>query len=637
MSSTRRACDACHRRKIRCEGKKPCKQCLPLSLICTFDAIPQRKGPKGPKARVISGIREEQQHATLAEVHSLSPFAPPTAGRVNRLSLRPPWAPTPGLLSPDLVAGCTDFFFAHLYPTMPILQRQRFHAQHVVTMDASLESYCLVGSLCAFMMIQPGMELADMARSDAPLPPNGLAAGRTMVDEVLRVRKGFDYVASPSVATVMTSFFLFACYFGLDQHKTAWFYLRESTTCAQMLDMHDENTYHSGDVVECIRRRRLFWLLFVTERAYALQRHHPLTLGDTIGMSTVDEDPSEKMELSGFIHLVNLFKPFDEVFVGLWNKTRSDCSTLWLAQLQSRLANALPLNLDSTESQAADLLTSQQWLRTMVWQLSITNGYLSSTATDTSMTFQFPVKIARDLVSVTSRLSQQSMEVHGIGLIEKLFDVACTLSDVMVCVPMESSALEVGPRDYLNHFLTTMSTLRGGQSRFVPPLLEKIEDMVSTMSGPVIPLITFHPDPHPHNPDGRVEELDLEASSWSGSSSRLFTPPSLSVESSMWTETSGGSRSRSSSFNDDAPPAMLDPSSAAFLAGFSKPSGRSRSRSRSRTSSFNDDAMSMGLGLDLDTADRFSDDATLMVGLDHNPAAAFAGAHLNEVEMVFQG
>ena len=33
------------------------------------------------------------------------------------------------------------------------------------------------------------------------------------------------------------------------------------------------------------------------------------------------------------------------------------------------------------------------------------------------MTFHFPIEIAKDLVGVTTKLSRQSMEVHGIGLV----------------------------------------------------------------------------------------------------------------------------------------------------------------------------------------------------------------------------
>lgn len=154
-------------------------------------------------------------------------------------------------------------------------------------------------------------------------------------------------------------------------------------------------------------------------RAYALQKHRPLTLHATIGLPTVDQDSSNS--IAGFVYLVNLYRPFDDTFIGLWNKSRNDCSTFWLAQLQQQLTEALPAVLQTTESQAADLRTSQQWLRTMVWQLSITNGFLSSTSPDSSMTFRFPIEIAKDLVAVTGQFPKQAMEVHGIGLVSTNF------------------------------------------------------------------------------------------------------------------------------------------------------------------------------------------------------------------------
>jgi len=129
------------------------------------------------------------------------------------------------------------------------------------------------------------------------------------------------------------------------------------------------------------------------------------------------DDPDESVELSGFLHLVSLFRPFDDSFVGLWNKTRTVCSTDWLASLQSQLSEALPLYLRSTEIQAVDLHVSQQWLKTMVWQLSISHGYLASTSPEDSMSLRYPIEIGRELVTATSRFSQQAMEIHGIGLV----------------------------------------------------------------------------------------------------------------------------------------------------------------------------------------------------------------------------
>jgi len=62
--------------------------------------------------------------------------------------------------------------------------------------------------------------------------------------------------------------------------------------------------------------------------------------------------------------------------------------------------------------------------------------------------------------------------------IEKLFDVACTLTDVMAYVPMEESTSETGPRDYLQRFVDLISSLRGGQSRHLPLLLSKINEVL---------------------------------------------------------------------------------------------------------------------------------------------------------------
>jgi hypothetical protein len=150
-----------------------------------------------------------------------------------------------------------------------------------------------------------------------------------------------------------------------------------------------------------------------------LQRHRPLSLQATINLPSQNDDPSDPQahHLQGFLHLINLFTPFDESFVALWNKTKAGCSTPWLAGLQQQLNDALPTYLNSTENQAADLRTSQQWLRNQVWQLSIQNGCLSSNHEDPSMTFNYPVNIARDLISMTSALPLHSMDVHGIGLV----------------------------------------------------------------------------------------------------------------------------------------------------------------------------------------------------------------------------
>ena len=259
-SSVKRACDACHRRKVKCDGRSPCRNCRQASLTCTFDAVPQKKGPKGSRAKVISELRETQRQTNLALKLQRQYLS------FENLS-GPSQSPNPafGLLTPEIIHGCIDFFFDNMYPTMPILHRERLE-EHVQAMDVSAESYCLISSLCAFMIIQPGITIPPNLLEYTDAPVSNLDMGTALVEETLRVRRSYDYIEMPTTKAVITSFFLFACYFGLNKHNTAWFHLREATTLSQILGMQDENTYVSEDLIESSRKRRLFWLLFVTER-----------------------------------------------------------------------------------------------------------------------------------------------------------------------------------------------------------------------------------------------------------------------------------------------------------------------------------------------------------------------------------
>lgn len=424
----KKACDACHRRKVRCSGGQPCRNCGQASLQCTYLAVPQKKGPKGSRAKVISEIRDtqqQQQHKQISsptESHYANQKNGPDSNSFDFNS--PPDSPytsrSSSLLPQKTIDRCVEFFANHLYPTIPILSHK-----HLIELtkpeNKHLESppvYCLISSLCAFVMVQPGMNfpvsLNGIPKAESPQGRHGLA--HALIEDCLRVRKSFDYVEDPSVLSVQTSFFLFGCYFCLEKQNTCWFHLREAATLALIMSMHDETSYLTGDPTENMYKRRTYWLLLVTERAYAMERHRPLSLYATIELPSA-EGPHEEEFIAGFLCLISLFRCIDDEFMGLWNKSRTECSTAWLAQLQQQLVDALPSDLKTTEVQAADIRTTQQWLRVMVWQLSIANGYLSSTAPHSSMTFKYPIEVARDLIQDLKSLSLDSMEVHGVGLV----------------------------------------------------------------------------------------------------------------------------------------------------------------------------------------------------------------------------
>ena len=484
----KKACDACHRRKIRCTGGQPCKNCGQATLQCTYLAVPQKKGPKGSRAKVISEIRDIQQQAapivsptTQSQPPESSPFD------FNNSPLSPSSKQTPGLLPRQTVETCIDFFFEHLHVTYPIFQREQLYAA-VASVDSVLpEIYCLIAALCAFIMVQPGMNLnvsGALGESYEGEPPQSRYGYASMLlEDLLRVRKTLDLVESPSLAAVQTSFLLFSSYFGLENQNACWFYSREAATLAQIMRMDDEATYAVGHPVESVYKRRTYWLLVVTERAYAMERHRTLTLHPTIELPVADGLDQQIIE--GHLHLIKLFTIFDDEFMALWNKTKTACSAQWLSHLQKQLSDALPLDLRTTAHQEADIRITQQWLKIMVWQLSMANNALSSRSTHVALTFKYPVVVAQALIHDVKQMGVASLEVHGVGLIEKLFDVACTLTDVIACVPLESTSPQTEqPTDVLKQFLDLVSQLRGGASRYLPLLLAKVSDNLPDMTVP---------------------------------------------------------------------------------------------------------------------------------------------------------
>ncbi|EXJ60923.1 hypothetical protein A1O7_05076 [Cladophialophora yegresii CBS 114405] len=483
----KKACDACHRRKVKCSGEQPCNNCAQTNLQCTYLAVPQKKGPKGSRGKVISGIRSTQQETnppTTSE-SAAPPFEKEHSFDFHSLPKSPPNAQNVSLLSRQTIENCIDFYFNNMSTTAWILHCGALKHAISSRLMTDPELYCLTGSLCAFVMVQPGMNLAVAPGSyyEGEPPENRYGYANMILNDIIRTRKSLNYVESPTLASVQTSFFLFSCYFTLEEQNLCWFHLREAATLAHLMGMHEESSYLLADAVDSMYRRRMYWLLLVTERAYAMERHRPLTLHPTIEPPTTHDQQEEDM-ISGFSYLISLFSCIDDEFMALWNKVKTDCSATWLSRLQQQLKDALPSELKTTESQIADVRVTMNWLRIMVWQLSIANGYLSSSSNDTSMTFKYPIEVARDLVRELQDLSLDAMEVHGVGLIEKLFDIACTLTDVVACVPFEASANET-PFATLNKLLNLISRLRGGASRYLPLLLTKVSETLPSIAEPV--------------------------------------------------------------------------------------------------------------------------------------------------------
>lgn len=240
----------------------PCRNCGAAQLSCTYNAIPQKKGPKGSRAKVISELRETQRQTSLsAKVQN----------RINGCQPTPPSPslnPTPGLLTGKIVKVCVDYFFENMYATTPILDRTQVE-QQISCMETDRDVYCMLASLCAFVTLQPGLVLPDMLDGEGQnLAPEfvNLASSQLLMEEALRVRKGLEYLDNITYNGLVTNFFFLGCCYAFEMHDKAWCYLREATTMIHLANMTDDSQLQAYSPGDSARRRRLFWLFYAHER-----------------------------------------------------------------------------------------------------------------------------------------------------------------------------------------------------------------------------------------------------------------------------------------------------------------------------------------------------------------------------------
>ena len=465
------ACECCRSRKIRCDNFNPCQNCQRIKLPCVYQ-VPKKKGPRRriPVDEASRSVQNEPCDTTDYQ-NAVSP------GLFDA-----PFQPS-SLLSLEMIHNCLDSFFTYKYPVMPILDRETTYASlHYLHNDPT--QYSLITSLCAVIMMQTGI-LIDKDKEgalDNSQQLDSMSAVDFLIKETYRARAHCNQINYPSLASVQSSFFLFSCLSQLGKDNAAWVHLRESITMLQLLRLDEETTYSTiHDIKYATYGRRIFWLLFIVEQAYALQCYRPLTLRRSINLPVV-EDGQDAVILHGFLDSISLFHNFGDGFISLWNSTEDDggiaVSPQPLIKLQQFLRCAIPSVKDRTETQQADLLITRQWLKTIVWQLCLKKGMLSSSALDDSMSFHHPVEIARDVILVSRLLPLQAFQANGVGILEKIFDVGCSLADVLLVHPhiLQTSSIEVGPKDYLMDLVRILDMDIRGHSKYLQLFAMRVDE-----------------------------------------------------------------------------------------------------------------------------------------------------------------
>jgi len=221
--------------------------------------------------------------------------------------------------------------------------------------------------------------------------------------------------------------------------------------------------------------------------------------------SSVHQDQTDAIGMTGLLYLMETFDAIDESVVECWagyckysdghceafdrrralrmfraqQRAREDCLVGSISFEPS--ASLLPLH-QLLESQQADISVTQFWLLNRLWELCMSHGLLRDNSEHTELRLDFAYHVARKLLAACDVLSLPSMEVHGVGLVEKIFDIAMGLIKAMSSStqlslefslsdydPLIDKANVVGPtvRVLLQRLHELVQNFRGGDHDYV--------------------------------------------------------------------------------------------------------------------------------------------------------------------------
>lgn len=173
-------------------------------------------------------------------------------------------------LSPQILLAHVNVYLKYLFPIMPVVRGDQLRRDSHQPERLLPQRYAFLAALCAATHIQLKLDGANPVQDPARMQTLGegdvLVSGEKLLEEAVRARRECDIVEDISIENLLTSFFLFASYGNLDKQTHAWFYLCQATSMAFTLGLHRESSYADFQVEEAEERRRVFWLLFITER-----------------------------------------------------------------------------------------------------------------------------------------------------------------------------------------------------------------------------------------------------------------------------------------------------------------------------------------------------------------------------------
>jgi hypothetical protein len=441
---TRRACDPCSVRKVRCDGNQPCSRCAAASWQCTFLKTHGKSGPKGPRRTTEAAIKRLQEHSKSGHEESRSnseasfDAASPSSTELPYIDPLPPinnadidgsrWpditSPTfssahqePQRISISCISQYLDIYQVRGYGIWPVQDAEALTAR-LLTHPDDPEAYALATAICAAVVSQFSID----AEPGSPVEGHYRISSSVFEREAKKARIEADHMENITVFSILSSFFLHVYCANIGRMNSSTVLLGEAIFKAHILGLYKPGYYANMSPEQVQHALRIYWLLFITERAHSIQHDVPTTLKRAPDLPRL-ENLNDGSVTPAFVQLCKLFNILDVTITADPTTARSA-----LAMAQQELnSDEAPLSLEN-ELQRADISMTQQWMRIFLWQYALNVTNLSSASADDEFSFSFPAKVAQNVLSNLSSLSQQSIEAHGPGMVCKSMHLSTYVS-----------------------------------------------------------------------------------------------------------------------------------------------------------------------------------------------------------------
>ncbi|KAI8669820.1 Zn(2)-C6 fungal-type domain-containing protein [Fusarium sp. Ph1] len=326
-----RACDVCKRRKVKCDGKKPCARCTQAHIVCSYRASYNRvQGGLAP-------YRRQSHHRcvphTSNSIAGAADERPPTYSPPRTTAVDAETADVSDLAEDYAGDASVDAFLRrvseHLAQIGQGLPRNLFkrheeddhvhtgsYIQTLALPDKSaaisyLEAYFDHGNAtCRFLPRDDIFKLLDnLYANDEKLAENHvdtaiilLAIGTGCVwtaswkNETLAPWRAkalpflqaasnrlgnVDRIYPPTIGVLQAQLLKCQCELVLGRFNSAWMSLGWGIRLGQMIDIQREQQRPGSDSLEAFYRRRVFWAMFMIDRYLAVILGRPMAIQDS--------------------------------------------------------------------------------------------------------------------------------------------------------------------------------------------------------------------------------------------------------------------------------------------------------------------------------------------------------------------